>query len=112
MTYSRLDLANEALDKLGLIGSGQGPDPDDTEKVLYRIDAFQAELRARELYTIADIEHIEPEAFMALAEYLAWFVQDKFAQPKDETRRQRAEFLLLRIASTGPTGEAQDASWF
>lgn len=114
MSYTRLQLANRALVKLAVVGTGQSPEAEDTEKIDDIIDAMAAFLAAgpNPIYTIADTNDIDDEAFEWLAEYLAYMAAPDFGKPIDDTLRQRAEFMLRLINSSGPTYQRMTAEHF
>lgn len=112
MPNTSTDLANEALDKLGMIGIGQSPEAEDTEKVLLAYPRFKANLEAQGIFSIANDNDIDDAAFNWLAEYLAYVVSGKFQKPTDEGRRQAAEYHLTRISSSRPTREKLVVDYF
>jgi hypothetical protein len=112
MAKTRTDLANRALDKLLLVGSGQSPDAEDTAKADGVIDSFSEFISAIDIYTIADLEDIDLVAFEFLADYLAWFIAPDFGKPQDDNVAKRAEYMLQRITASTPTYKPQTAEHF
>lgn len=112
MSKTRTQLANRALEKMTVVGTGQSPEAEDTAKVDDIIDAFAADLEAREIYSIADIDAIEDAPFEWIADCLAAMAAPDFGLPFDEAKRQRAEHLLIRQQSSSPTFQALAVDYF
>lgn len=112
MSYTRLQLANRALVKMTVVPTGGSPEAEDTSKVDDIIDAVSAHLEAAQIYSIADIEAIDDAAFEWIADYLAYVAAPDFGLPMDEAKRQRAEFMLKLITSSGPTYQPMTAEYF
>lgn len=114
MSKTRTQLANRALEKLRIVGLGNSPEAEDTEQVDGVIDAFSEFLTSTvpPIYTIADLSEIEDSAFEWLADYLAYFVAPDFQKPQDDGIRQRAEYMLRRLTTAGPTYEVLRAEYF
>lgn len=105
MAKTRTHLANRALEKLMVVGTGQDPESDDTTKVDDVFDQFSAYISGIDLYTIADDQDIDLAAFEPLALYLAWFVASDFGKVQDDSIRQLAEFMLKSLTMSPPTYE-------
>lgn len=114
MSKTRTQLANRALEKLRVVGLGQSPEAEDTETVDGVIDSFAEFLTSTTppIYTIADLSDIEESAFEWLADYLAYFVAQDFQKVQDDGIRQRAEYMLRRLTTSGPTFETLRAEYF
>jgi hypothetical protein len=114
MSYTRLQLANRALEKLTVVGTGQSPEAEDTAKINAIIPAMSAFLESTvpPIYSIADLAEIDDAAFEWLAEYLAYMGATDFGKPMDEAQRQRAEFMLRLITSSGPSYQVMTAEYF
>ena len=112
MAKTRTDLANRALEKLLLVGSGQSPEAEDTARVDGVIDGFAAFISGIEIYTIADLADIDEAAFDWLAVYLAYFCATDFGKPQDDGMRQAAEFNLKLLTATKPTKEPLAVEYF
>lgn len=112
MAKTRENLANAALEKLLLVGSGQSPDSEDTQTVDGVIDSFAEYLSAADIYTISDLSDIDEKAFEPLSDYLAWFVAPRFGKQREEPMRQMAEYMLTLITATGPTYEVLQTEHF
>jgi hypothetical protein len=98
----RAELINEALRVLLVLGSGQSPDAEDTQRVDARIDSLLAELSARDIVTVADDEDIDPACFGALAELLASECAPTFGQTRDPAARSAVEERLKAMVRATP----------
>ena len=98
----RADLINEALRILLVLGAGQSPDSEDTQRVDARIDPLFAELSVRDIVTVADDEDIEPAYFSALAELLASECAPTFGQSRDADAKSAAEERLKAMVRATP----------
>jgi hypothetical protein len=112
MAKTRTHLANRALVKLMIVGSGQAPEPEDTETADGVFDAMSETLSSQRIYTIADATDIELDAFEWLADYLAWLIAPDFGKAPDDGLRQRAEYMLRRISEPRATGEILKADYY
>lgn len=83
-TRTRTDLINEALDNLGVLTPGQDPAPEDSDKVDDKLDALLANLAAREIVYVANVEAIPNEWFTALADYVAFGCMAAFGVTGEE----------------------------
>jgi hypothetical protein len=98
----RAELINEALRILLVLGSGQSPDSEDTQRVDARIDPLLAELSVRDIVTVADDEDIDPAYFGALAELLANECAPAFGQARDAAARSAVEERLKAMVRATP----------
>jgi hypothetical protein len=112
MAKTRDNLADRALQKLRVVGAGQPVDSEDHETADGVIDAVLADLEARDVYSVADLEDIDIAAFEWLALVLADTLAPDFGQAMDPNRRAYAERMLLWIGSTSPTYQTQTAEYF
>lgn len=112
MAKTRLQLANRALEKLLVVGAGQSPNAEDTEKADSVIDSMSETLSAQTIYTIADLSDINEAAFEWLAVYLGYMIAEDFGQEPKEAKRMLAEYMLRRIAGGRPTYETLRAEYF
>lgn len=78
MTYTRAGLILEALSQLKVIGAGQPAAAEDAALVDGKIDAVAADLSARRVVYIADLDDIPAEAFLPLATCVAASCADDF----------------------------------
>lgn len=112
MSKTRLQLANRALEKLLIVGSGQSPDSEDTQKADGVIDSFAEYISEADVYTISDLSAIDDAPFEWLALYLAYFIAPDFGLPQNDAMRQLAEQRLEMITSTRPTYEVMTSEHF
>lgn len=114
MSKTRTQLANRTLEKLRVVGLGQSPEAEDTLKVDGVIDSFAEFLTSTTppIYTIADLAEIEESAFEWLADYLAFMCATDFNKQQDDGVRQRAEYMLRRLTTAGPTYEELRGTYF
>lgn len=112
MSKTRTQLANRALEKLLLVGSGESPASEDTAKADGVIDSFAAFISGTGLYTISDLAAIEDDAFEWLALYLAYLIAPDFGLPQNDAMRQMAEYNITLLTSTDPTREPVTVDYF
>lgn len=112
MSKTREQLANRALDKLRIVGLGQSPEAEDTEKMDGIIDSFDAWVSSVHIYTIADIDEIEEDAFEWLADLLAWFGAPDFSKTREDAMKMTAERELNRITASRPTYQVLETEYF
>jgi hypothetical protein len=112
MSYTRVMLANRALSKLLVVGAGQTAESEDVAQVDAIIPAVVAHLASAQIYNVSDLADIDEAAFEWVADFLAYMAAPDFGMPIDDTKRQRAEFMLKLISATGPTYQAQTAEHF
>jgi hypothetical protein len=112
LTKTQDELIARALTKLKVIGSGQSPDAEDRASVAAAIDGVLADLRARDVANVADVEAIPTEWFESLADLLAQAVADDFGAERDADRIAAAEAALRRKAAVAPTYQVQRAQYF
>jgi hypothetical protein len=112
MAKTSTDLANRALAKGFMVGLGQSPEAEDTQKVLDMYEAFKAFVEAANIYTIADDTDIDLAAYEWLAGLLWYFVATEFGKPAEDGLRLAAEYHLRRIQASQPTYERQTAEYF
>jgi hypothetical protein len=101
-TYTRVILANEALDILQRVGLGQSADAEDTAKITLKIDALLAELSERTIVDIPDSDDIPPAYFNALAELLANEAAPNFGGQKNPAVREAGEERLKVMVNNSP----------
>lgn len=77
-TRTRTDLILKILEKLGVAATGQPPEVEDVARVDNNLDSVVAELPAREIVDIPDLNEIAPEYFMSLASICAYELRDEF----------------------------------
>jgi hypothetical protein len=99
VSYTRAQLVNKALGKLGVIAEGQAVSDGDVSKMDGIVDAAMAMLASLDIYFLADFGQlgptggaIESEAFLPLATWLARKACEDFNQPADENMEAEARF--------------------
>lgn len=107
-TYTRAQLAIQALTDLGVIAEGQSVSDSDTSKMDGYIDAAMSELADLGIYYVADYGqpgliggNIEASAFLALSRYLAKAAAMGFnlaGDPKVTQEAMEAEAKLRTLA--------------
>lgn len=116
MSYTRAQLVNKALGKLGVIAEGQAVSDSDMSKMDGIVDAAMAMLASLDIYYVADYGQlgptggtIEPEAFLPLATWLARKACEDFNQPADEKMEAEARFAEaeLRTLSAPPRSKTR-----
>ena len=112
LTKTRAELVNRALDKLGVVGSGQSPEDEDAAKVDAVVDALIADLAVRTVYYVGNVEEIDVAAFEWLAMCLANLCAEDFGKPMDANKQAFAERMLRALVATHPTYEPQTATYY
>ena len=80
----RQDLIYRALRNLGALPQGQAPSAEEYQSVSDLLDSVIAELEARDVIYIADIDHLEDEFFLPLGHILAWKAAPEFGSASDQ----------------------------
>jgi hypothetical protein len=82
---SKVDLIHRALRNLGALPMGQSPSAEEFESISDLVDALIAELEARDVLYIRDIDTygLEDKYFMPLANILAWRAAPEFGAGND-----------------------------
>lgn len=112
MTKTREDLVARALHKLGAIGAGQPPAPEDALVVDNEIGPVMADLLTRGVYNWGDPDQIDDDAFVHLADILANSVARDFGREQDETVRLQAERRLRQLNVPVLSGQPQQVEYF
>src|SRR5262245_18128592 len=103
-TRTREQLANRATEIVTVLGNGQSPEADDVATVDGFIDGVLAELAARDVTFIPNVNAIPIELFeslaIALAEHPA--VARRFGRAADDAARNAAEASLKIITRAQP----------
>jgi hypothetical protein len=86
MTKTRTDLVHRALRNLGALPQGQSPAAEDYASISDLVDALIAELEARDIIYIQNIDTygLEDKYFMPLANILAWRAAPEFGAANDQ----------------------------
>jgi hypothetical protein len=84
---TRADLIHRALRNLGALPQGQSPSAEEYQSISDLVDALIAELEARDIIYIQDIDTygLEDKYFMPLANILAWRAAPEFGAANDQT---------------------------
>lgn len=112
MAKTRADLAQRALEKLLVVGAANSAEAEDIQTVDGVIDAVIADLDVRHVFTVPDLADIDIAAFEWVADCLAVMVASDFGQQPDETKRMKAESMLITISATRPSKETITADYF
>ncbi len=112
MTKTREELVTRALRKLGAIGAGQAPAPEDSSAVDDTVDTVMADLAQRNIYVWGDPDQLDDQAFEHLAEILAHANARDFGQQPDEARRLLAESRLRELQPVILSGQPQRVEYY
>lgn len=112
MAKTRANLADRALQKLLVVGSGQPVDSEDRETADNAIDSVFADLEGREIYSVSDEDDIDLAAFEWLALILADTISTEFGQQIDPGKREYAENKLRRLTASGPSYEVMKLDYY
>lgn len=105
ITKTRDQLVDRALEKLGVVGSGQSAEAEDQARVDSVVDATLGDLAARRIIYVANEDAIPVEWFEWLADLLADNVAEDFGRVRDATKRLYAESMLRNLVAGMPTYE-------
>jgi hypothetical protein len=118
MPKTRNDLIEHALARLGVLAAGQDPEAEDVGAIDEHIDPLVAELAARDLVVIDDIDEIDDTIFLPLAIILADECAEHFGlaglptTPADPDPVATAERRMREVQYARPTGEPQATEYF
>lgn len=84
MSKTRVDLGYGALKRLGKLVAGEAPDSVSAQAVDDLIDPLIANLNARGVIYLSDVDDIPDEMFNALRLRLAWEAAGDFSVPYDQ----------------------------
>ncbi len=84
MAKSRNDLIYQTLRNLGALPMGQDPGPEEYNQVDFLVDSVVASLREMDIYFLPDVDVIPEEAFLPLANIMAWACASNFGQQADD----------------------------
>lgn len=79
MAYDTARLVRDVAERLGVAADGQPADPDDEVRIRNSLTEVVEDLHGRDVFSIADLEDIEPGAFGHLAAIVASHVSDRFS---------------------------------
>lgn len=112
MTKTREDLIARALKKLGAVGAGQAPEPEDATELDESIEPMMSDLAQRSIYAWGDPDQIEDAAFEHLAELLANNNARLFGKQADEGMRRMAEMRLKLLDTQVLSGQPLKAEYY
>jgi hypothetical protein len=113
---TRLDLTYRALRNLGALPQGQAADADTAQAVDDLIDGMLAELEARDVVFIQDIDtFLEDKYLQPLGHILAWRAAPEFGAASDQALAAlatQAEIHLRNMESVRPTYKIAEGQYF
>jgi hypothetical protein len=112
---NRTDLIHRTLRNLGALPQGQSPSAEDSQSISDLIDATVAELEARDVVYIADIDNFEDKFLVPLGHVVAWAAAPEFGAASDQALAAlsiQAEMRLKNMESTRPTYQIAEGSYF
>lgn len=71
MSKTRLEVVNQAAKRLGILATGQSLPADDYDAIDNLWEPLCEELAARQVYVVGDVESVDDNAFLKLADLLA-----------------------------------------
>lgn len=80
---SSADLIVKILEKLGIVPEGQQPEIEDIARVKLNLPSLIAELGAREIVFVANLDKIPDEWFLSLAKICAYELRNEFGVTGD-----------------------------
>lgn len=112
MSKTRIELVNEALKNLVIVGAGQEPDTEDFDEVDAKVDGLLAQLRVDEICFVANDDEIPDEWFDPIAELLANNCASKFGQQYSLDKKTVFEQLLRRLTASRTTYQPMQSEYF
>jgi hypothetical protein len=116
---TRIDLVNEALEHLGILGAGQSASAEDYDAVDEHVEPLLAHLEAIDLVSLENLDEIPPEIFHPLSIMLADESALKFGlpgvpvAPGSNTNAWQQAFDDIKLVMYGkPTYEAQKSEYY
>jgi hypothetical protein len=112
---TRRDLVDRALEILGVLAAGQAPAPEDVARVDGYVDTTVADLIARDIYYVDDVDEVDPAIFDDLAKVLGNNCREAFGLASDPALpaiAAAAENKLQVKSSQGPTYRTLRTSYF
>lgn len=109
---TRDQLIQRALKELGVLLPGEAASAEDYDTVDDLIDPMVAELSAKSVYDVNDIDQIENEIFVPLSRILANIAGPEFGQAINDDAIKRDEGILRVIGSSRPSYEKQRGEYF
>lgn len=112
MTRTREQLVARALNRLGVVGSGQAPQAEDAKVVNDAVEPVLADLATRDIWQWGDPDALDDDAFEHLAKLLANAVARNFGAQEDEQQRMLAESRLRELKPIFLSGQPQQTEYF
>jgi hypothetical protein len=114
---TKTDLIYRALRNLGALPQGQAADADTAQAVSDLIDGMLAELEARDVLYIPDIDiyGVENKYLQPLGHILAWRAAPEFGAASDQALAAlatQAEIHLRNMESARPTYKIAEGQYF
>jgi len=111
-TFTRIQLVNQALRDLQVVGAGQEPDDEDFDVVDAKVDSLTDQLSADNICDVSDIDEIPGEWFDAIAQLLAVSCSTMFGLQIDGAKKEYFEQLLRRVTMARPSYEPAQADYY
>lgn len=111
-TKTRAELVTEAAECLGIIGTGQSLEDEDENVIDRKVDPLLEQLAADQIVEIEDEAEIPSKYFKALGELLANASATAFGMPYSEEKKRVFEGQLKKTASSGPTYEILNTTYY
>lgn len=117
MPFTQNDLVIRTLQKLNVIGAGEGAPAEDGALVRAALPAKLAELERRGVYRVDNVEEIDDEAFLALASIMARELSTDFGASGEILAgimrdALEGEQTLREIAPRDDAGETVQMAYF
>jgi hypothetical protein len=112
---TRTDLIYRALRNLGALPQGQSPSAEEYQSISDLIDWTLAELEARDVVYVADVDNLEDKFLQPLGHILAWRAAPEFGSASDQALAAlatQAEIHLKNMEATRPTYEIAEDQYF
>jgi hypothetical protein len=112
---TRTDLIYRALRNLGALPQGQSPSAEEYQSISDLIDWTLAELEARDVVCVADVDNLEDKFLQPLGHILAWRAAPEFGSASDQALAAlatQAEIHLKNMEAARPTYEIAPDQYF
>ena len=114
---TKTDLIHRALRNLGALPQGQSPSAEESQSLSDLIDGMLAELEARDVVDITDIDTfgLEDKYLQPLGHILAWRAAPEFGSANDTTLAAlatQAEIHLRHMGSVRPSYDIAEDQYF
>jgi hypothetical protein len=112
MTKTRIELTNRVGSKLMVKAAGQSLTAEDLDVIDEIVDPVLADLSARGIVSVQDVDAIELDVFEWIAEIIADFCATDFGQERNPQKVEYCEDKLHAIAMAAPTYEELRPDYF